>query len=313
MGSKKVGFIGLGSIGKPMANNILRKGFDLRVFDIRPEPMKELEAKGAKAAKNPKELSSQVDVVITMVPGPRETREVILGTNGIIEGLRPGSILIDMSTSSPALTKEMAHKLDEIGCKMIDAPVTRGIPDAVKGTLVIMAGGDPAVLDQCREVLECMASEILHIGPCGLGHAMKLVNNMISQTEVVSICGALALGTQAGIDLNKIFEVISRGTGNSFMFQYKAPRILRRDFEPGGSVDISYKDLDLATTMAQELGVPLLLPNTALEIYKEAKVAGLSKKDSTAIITLFEQHLGRKIGDPLPFLNPLKRPKGKGK
>ena len=243
MGSKKVGFIGLGSIGKPMANNILRNGFDLRVFDVRPEPMKELEAKGAKVARDPKELSSQVDVVITMVPGPRETREVVFGTNGIIEGMRAGSILIDMSTSSPTLTKEIARKFDEIGCKMIDAPVTRGIPDAVKGTLVIMVGGDPRVLDQCRDVLECMGSEIFHIGTNGLGHAMKLVNNMICQTEIVSICGALALGTQAGIDLNKIFEVITRGTGNSFMFQYKGPRILQRDFEPGGSVDILIKIL----------------------------------------------------------------------
>jgi 3-hydroxyisobutyrate dehydrogenase-like beta-hydroxyacid dehydrogenase len=297
MVSKKVGFIGLGSIGKPMANNILRKGYDLKVFDIRSEPMKELEAKGAKVAKDPKELSSQVDVVITMVPGPRDTREVVFGTNGVIEGLRPGSILIDMSTSSPTLTKEIARKLDEIGCKMIDAPVTRGIPDAVKGTLVIMVGGDPMVLDQCRDILECMASEIIHIGTNGLGHAMKLVNNMISQTEIVSICGAFALGTQAGIDLNKIFDVITRGTGNSFMFQYKAPRILQRNFEPGGSVDISYKDLDLATTMARDLGVPLLIPNIALEIYKAAKAVGLSKKDSTSIITLFEYYLGRKIGE----------------
>lgn len=297
MVSRKVGFIGLGSIGKPMANNILRKGYDLRVFDLRSEPMKELEARGAKLAKNPKELSSQVDVVITMVLGPRETREVVFGTNGVIEGLRPGSILIDMSTSSPTLTKEIAHKLGEIGCKMIDAPVTRGIPDAEKGTLVTMVGGDPTVLDQCRDILECMASEIIHIGTNGLGHAMKLVNNMICQTEIVSICGAFALGTQAGIDLHTLFDVITRGTGNSFMFQYKAPRILKRDFEPGGSVDIAYKDLDLATAMARDLGVPLLIPNVALEIYKAAKAVGLSKKDNTSIITLFEHYLGRKIGE----------------
>lgn len=298
MGARKVGFIGLGSIGKPMALNILKRGFDLSVFDVRPEPMKELEAKGAKASRNPKELSSRVDVVISMVPGPRETREVVFGPNGIIEGLRPGSILIDMSTSSPALTREIACKLDEIECKMIDAPVSRGIPDAVKGTLAIMVGGDPGVLDRCRDVLECMGSEIFHIGVNGLGHAMKLVNNMIGQTEIVSICGALALGTQAGIDLHKIFEVLSRSTGNSFMFQYKGPRILRRDFEPGGSVDIAYKDLDLATSLARDLGVPLLLPNIALEVYKEAKAVGLSKKDNTSIITLFERYLGRKIADP---------------
>lgn len=297
MVSRKVGFIGLGSIGKPMANNILRKGYDLRVFDLRSEPMKELEARGAKLAKNPKELSSQVDVVITMVLGPRETREVVFGTNGVIEGLRPGSILIDMSTSSPTLTKEIVHKLGEIGCKMLDAPVTRGIPDAEKGTLATMIGGDPTVLDQCRDILECMASEIIHIGTNGLGHAMKLVNNMICQTEIVSICGAFALGTQAGIDLHTLFDVITRGTGNSFMFQYKAPRILKRDFEPGGSVDIAYKDLDLATAMARDLGVPLLIPNVALEIYKAAKAVGLSKKDNTSIITLFEHYLGRKIGE----------------
>ena len=299
MASKKVGFIGLGSIGKPMAKNILKKGFDLRVFDIRPEPMKELEAMGAKVAGNARELSSQVDVVISMVPGPRETRELVFGANGIMETLKPGSILVDMSTSSPPLTKEIAGKLAERGCKMIDAPVTRGIPDAEKGTLVILVGGDRLVLEQCRDILECMGTDIMYIGTNGMGHAMKLVNNMIAQTEIVSICGAFALGTQAGIDPNTIFDVITRGTGNSFMFQYKGPRLLQRNFEPGGSVNISYKDLDLATTMARDLGVPLLLPNIALETYKAAKAVGLSKKDSTSIITLFEYYLGRKIGDPV--------------
>jgi 3-hydroxyisobutyrate dehydrogenase len=297
MALKKVGFIGLGSIGKPMAKNILKKRGDLRVFDIRPEPMKELEAMGAKVAENPRDLSSQVDVVITMVPGPQETREVVFGANGIIESLRPDSILIDMSTSSPPLTREIARKLAEIGCKMIDAPVTRGIPDAEKGTLVILVGGDRLALEQCRDILECMGTDIMHIGTNGMGHAMKLVNNMLAQTEVVSICGAFALGTQAGIAPDTIFDVITRATGNSFMFQYKGPRILQRNFEPGGSVNISYKDLDLATTMARDLGVPLLLPNIALEIYKAAKAVGLSKKDSTSIIILFEHYLGRKIGD----------------
>ena len=298
MGSKKVGFIGLGSIGKPMARNILKKGFELHVLDVRPEPMKDFEAQGAKISRSPKELASQVYVVINMVPGPRETREVVFAKDGLIEGLRPGSILIDMSTGSPTLTREIARKLEEIGCKMIDAPVSGGIPNAEKGTLTIMAGGDAGALDQCRDVLGCMGSEIIHMGGNGLGHAMKLVNNMVCQTEVVSFCGALALGTQAGIDLNKIFEVLGRSTGNSYMFQYKGPRILRRDFEPGGSVDIAFKDLNLATTLARELGVPLPLPNIALEVYQEAKAVGLSKKDNTVIITLFERYMGRKIADP---------------
>jgi len=295
--SKKVGFIGLGSIGKPMANNILRKGYDLWVLDIRPEPMKELEAKGAKTCKNPKELSSLTDAIITMVPGPRETREVVFGTNGVIEGLRTGSILIDMSTSSPLLTQEIACKLAGMGCMMLDAPVTRGIPDAEKGSLGIMVGGDPAVLEQCRDILQCMAIDIMYIGKNGMGHAMKLVNQTISHTEIVSICGAFALGTQAGIDPQTIFDVLSRATGNSYMLQYKGLRLLNRNFEPGASVDIAYKDLDLATTMARDLSVPLLLPNIALETFKAAKAVGLAKKDSTSIITLFEYYLGRSIAE----------------
>jgi 3-hydroxyisobutyrate dehydrogenase-like beta-hydroxyacid dehydrogenase len=238
------------------------------------------------------------DVIITIVPGPRETREVIFGKNGVIEGLRPPSILIDMSTSLPALTKEIACKLAQMGCKMLDAPVTRGIPDAEKGTLGVMVGGNQQVLDECRDILECMAKDIMYIGTNGMGHAMKLVNQTVSHTEIISICGAFALGTQAGIDAEKIFNVLSQATGNSYMLQYKGPRLLNRNFQPGAAVDIAYKDLDLATTMARDLNVPLFLPNIALEIFKAGKAVGLSKKDSTSIITVFEHYLGRKITDP---------------
>lgn len=204
--SKKVGFIGLGNMGKPMALNVLRKGYDLAVFDVRSEPIREIAAMGVRVSRNPKELSSQVNVVITMLPGPPEVREVILGENGVIEGLRPGPTVIDMSTSSPTLTKEIARKLAEVGCKMIDAPVTRGILAAQKGTLAIMVGGDPIVLDECRDILGAMATDIMYIGDNGMGHAMKLVNQIIIHTELVLICEAFAVGTQAGIDPNTIFN-----------------------------------------------------------------------------------------------------------
>jgi 2-hydroxy-3-oxopropionate reductase len=185
-----------------MASNIVKKGYDLTVLDIRTEPMKDLEAKGAKIATNPKELSSQVDVVITMLLGPPEIREVILGEDGVIKGLKSGSVVIDMSTSSPTLTREIAWRLEKIGCKMLDSPVTGGIPAAEKGTLALMVGGDSTVLKECRDILESMATDIIYIGTNGMGHIMKLVNQLIFHTGIISICEAFALGVKAGIDPN---------------------------------------------------------------------------------------------------------------
>ena len=294
--SKRVGFIGLGNMGKPMSLNVLKNGFDLTVHDIRPEPVKALEAMGAKTALNPAELSSQVDVIITILPGPTEIREVILGENGVIKGLRSDSILIDMSTSSPALTKKIASRLSQKGSKMLDAPVSLSTAGAeAKGALTIMVGGDAEVLDECRNILQAMATQIVHVGTNGMGHAMKLVNQMIIHTGLVSICEAFAVGVQAGLDPRIIFEVVSRASGNSFIFQYKAPRILSGNFDPGSTVDILYKDLNVATEFSKELGVPLTLSNVALEVYKAARALGLSNKDGTSIIKLFEQYIERKI------------------
>lgn len=295
--SQRIGLIGLGNMGKPMCINILKRGYDLTVFDIRPEPMRGLESVGARVAKSPRDLSSQVNIIITMLPGPKEVEEVILGENGVIGGLKPDSVVIDMSTSSPILTKKISIKIQEKKCHMLDAPVSRGLPAAESGTLAVMVGGDISVFNECKALLGSMAKDITYIGTNGMGHAMKLVNQLISHTQLVSICEAFVLGTQAGIDPRTIFKVVSQASGDSFIFQYKAPRILKRDFVPGATVDILYKDLDLATEFGREMGVPLILTNVAREIYQAAKAVGLSRKDGTSIITLFETFAKCKIGE----------------
>jgi len=290
---KRVGFVGLGNMGKPMSLNLLKKGVDLTVFEVRSEAMEDLLARGAKGAESPKTLAAQVDVVITMLPGPPEIREAVLGATGLVTGLRPQSVLIDMSTSSPTLTKELAQRLAEIQCEVLDAPVTRGIPAAESGTLTIMVGGNRAALETCRDLLEAMGSEILYIGNHGMGHAMKLVNQLISHTELVAICEAFALGTRAGLEPQTIFDVVTRASGNSFIFQYKAPRIVHHNYEPGFTVDLLYKDLDLAAGLGRELGVPLFLTNLAVQVGQAARALGLSKKDGASMVTLYEKPLDR--------------------
>ena len=293
--SSKIGFIGLGNMGNPMSLNLVKKGFDLTVFDLNIDRMQELTRSGAAAAISPRDLASRVDVVITMLPGPPEIRQAVFGAEGILGGLHPGACLIDMSTSSPVLSRQIAERLTAHQCEMLDAPVTKGIPAAKNGTLTVMVGGPERILNDCRSILEAMATEIIRVGNHGMGHAMKLVNQLISHSELVAICEAFALGTQAGLDPQTIFDVVTRASGNSFIFQYKAPRILKRDFEPGFALDILYKDLELTTELGRDLRVPLFLANTAAQVCQVGRAMGLAKKDGTALVSIFEHYLGRQI------------------
>ncbi|MGI6226096.1 MAG: NAD(P)-dependent oxidoreductase [Peptococcales bacterium] len=288
----RIGFIGVGIMGKPMCKNLLKKGFQVTVIAHKNiQPVEELKEMGASVATSRVELANNSDVLITVLPGPKEVEEVCFGEDSIVKGLKPGSIYIDMSTSSPALSKEICKRLTDYGVKMLDAPISRGVPAAEKGTLITLVGGEEKVLDECRHVLEAMASDILHMGPIGSGHSAKLVNNVKIMTEMVLICESLALGLKSGIEPQKLFDAISLSSGNSFYFQYKVPRMLKGEFEPGGSVDIGFKDIYLALEWAREIGVPMLLPALAQQVYQTAREKGLSGKDNASIIKIYEELL----------------------
>lgn len=288
----RIGFIGVGIMGKPMCKNLLEKGFEVTIVAHKNiQPVEELEKMGAKVAISKTELANKSDVLITVLPGPKEVEEVCFGEDGIVKGARPGSILIDMSTNSPALTKDICKRLTKYGIKMLDAPISRGVPAAENGTLITLVGGEMEVLNECKHILEAMATDIIYMGPTGTGHAAKLVNNVKIMSEMVLICEALALGLKSGIEPQKLFDAISLSSGNSFYFQYKVPRMLNGEFEPGGSVDIGFKDINLALDWAREIGVPMLLPSIAQQIYQTAREKGLSNQDNSSLIKLYEEIL----------------------
>ena len=286
-----VGFVGLGQMGGPMAENILKKGHPLVAYDIDRSKVERFVGLGVQAASGPADVARRARTVISMVDTTSQAEEVIVGPGGFIETAKPGDVIISMSTIDPMALKSMHRKLDERGIDIIDAPVTGMEKGAKAGTLKAYVGGDPAALERARPILQAMTSEITHFGAIGQGIAMKLVNNMLMQVNRILIIEALVLGAKAGLDPKQMVETILGTTGNSVAFEYSAPRILARDFD-GIRMDITYKDLELQTSLAKSLGVPLFMAPVAQQVYQMARAIGLGDKDGTAIVQLYEQWTG---------------------
>jgi 3-hydroxyisobutyrate dehydrogenase len=290
-----VGLIGLGMMGSGMAANILKAGHSLIVYDIDPSKNAHFAELGAVAAESPADVAQQAHIVITMVDTTAQSEDVIIRSGGIIDGAQSGDVVICMSTIDPMSVKAMHGILSAKGIGMIDAPVSGMIKGAREGTLRAFVGGEAATLEVCRSVLESMTSEIIHVGALGQGLVMKLINNMLYKVSSIAAIEAMVLGVKAGLDPQMMLDVIGRSTGNSPAFQYRAQRMIKRDFE-GVRLDISYKDMVLETSLGRSLQVPLLLPNVCLQIYEMGRAAGLGSKDATALVTIYEQITGVKIG-----------------
>jgi 3-hydroxyisobutyrate dehydrogenase-like beta-hydroxyacid dehydrogenase len=292
----KVGFIGLGAMGGPMALNLMKHGFSLVVHDIDPKKLEPAAAMGAAVAQSPEAVAATAERTISMVETTDQAEAVIIGEHGIINGAGPGHIVLCMSTIDPFAARRFADRLAERGIAMLDAPVSGGTVRAKSGELSVIVGGAPETYAACEDLFRAMGKNLFHVGPLGLGLAMKLVNNMLGQVSTVAIAEALVFGVKAGLDPHKIYEVIRVSTGSSVQFENRVPRMLRRDFTPGGTIDISYKDQDLETSFAKRLGVPLLLANLTQQVYQMARAQGLNKEDGSAIIKVFEEFAGVKIG-----------------
>ena len=292
----KVGFIGLGAMGGPMALNLLKHGFSLVVHDIDAGKLEPAWSQGAVGGIIARGRCFQVERTISMVETTDQAEAVIIGEHGIIKTARPGHIVLSMSTIDPFAARRFADRLAERGIAMLDAPVSGGTVRAISGELSVIVGGEARTYAACEDLFRAMGSNLFHVGELGHGLAMKLVNNMLGQVATVAIAEALVFGVKAGLDPHKIYEVIRASTGNSVQFENRVPRMLRRDFAPGGTIDISYKDQDLETSYAKRLGVPLLLANLTQQVYQMARAAGLNKEDGSAIIKLFENLAGVKIG-----------------
>jgi 3-hydroxyisobutyrate dehydrogenase-like beta-hydroxyacid dehydrogenase len=231
-----------------------------------------------------------------MVEATAQAESVIAGERGIIHAAKSGHIVISMSTIDPLVAKRLADLLGARGVAMLDAPVSGGTERANSGELSVIVGGPAETFEACRDLFKAMGTKIFHVGGLGQGLAMKLVNNMLVQVNMVAVAEALVLGVKAGLDPKTIYEVVRVSTGTSSAFERGAARMLARDFSPAGTVDISFKDQELETAFAKQLGAPLLLANVSQQVYQMARAAGLGKQDGTAIIQVLERLAGVKVG-----------------
>ena len=289
-----VGFVGLGQMGGPMTDNLLKKGHKVVVYDIDKAKVDRFVGLGAQAGTGPADVARRAGTLISMVDTTAQAEEVIAGPGGFIETAQAGDVVISMGTIDPMALRKIQPRLAAKGIALIDSPVTGMEKGAIEGALKAYVGGDPAALEQVRPVLQSMTSEITHMGELGNGIAMKLVNNMLFQVNRVLIIEALALGAKAGLDPAQMVEIIGKTTGNSVGFQYAAPKILARQFE-GIRMDITYKDVELQATLAKSLGMPMFMAQAALQVYQMGKAMGLGGNDAVACVQLYEQWTGVQV------------------
>jgi len=286
----RIGFIGIGSMGKPMSINLLRAGYELTVYDIRKEAMEAPVRSGAKAATSPKEVAQASDIVLTSLPTPEALEDVVLGADGVLEGARKGGILIDTSTVSPSTIKKIWAEAKDRGLMVLEAPVSGGVIGAEAGTLTVIVGGDRPVFERCHEILKVLGENIHHVGDVGSGNTVKLVNNLISLVNVVVLSEGMVLGVMAGIEPETLHNVIKVSSGRSYALEVKLPRhISKGDFKQGFALELACKDLGLALDLGREIGVPLFVTSVARQIYELARARGMSRLDHTAVITLLEE------------------------
>lgn len=287
--NKKIGFIGLGIMGKPMSKNLLKAGYDVTVCDINAAAVGEVVALGAKSAATAKEVAAQTEIIITMLPNSPQVKAVVLGENGIIDGARPGTIVVDMSSIAPLAAQEVAKALAAKNVEMLDAPVSGGEPKAIEGTLSIMVGGKQAIFDECLPILKCMGASAVLVGEVGAGNVTKLANQIIVALNIAALSEALVLATKAGVDPELVFNAIKGGLAGSTVMNAKAPLMLDRKFDPGFRINLHIKDLANVMETAHEIGVPLPLTSGVMEILQALKVDGLGNADHGAIVRYYEK------------------------
>ena len=285
----KIGFIGLGIMGKPMSKNLFKAGYKLVVLDLNRSAVDELVSLGAEKAATPKEVADICEYIITMLPDSPEVKEVVLGKNGLIEGLKAGSVLIDMSSISPIVSRELSHKLEEKGVEMLDAPVSGGEPKAIEGTLSVMVGGKRDVFNKCYPILKSMAASVVHTGSIGAGNVTKLANQIIVALNIAAMSEALVLAGKAGVEPELVYQAIRGGLAGSTVLDAKAPLVMDRKFKPGFRIRLHIKDLKNALDTSHEIGVPLPLTSAVMEIMQALRVDDMGEDDHGSLIRYYEK------------------------
>jgi len=286
---KRIGFIGLGIMGAPMARNLLKAGYALAVHDIVSEKVRALADAGAQAAGSAREAAARSDVVITMLPNSPEVRQAVLGPDGVLEGARPGTILVDMSSIAPLASRRIAEEVSRKGVVMLDAPVSGGEPKAIEGKLAIMVGGPTEAFEQVRPILAVMGSAVTHVGGIGSGNVAKLANQIIVALNIAAMSEAMVLATKAGVSAEKVYQAIRGGLAASAVLEAKMPLVLKGNFRPGFRIELHIKDLLNALDTAHAVGVPLPLSSAVTEILQALKIDGKGADDHGGIIQFYER------------------------
>ena len=296
--AEKVGFIGLGIMGRPMAKNLMEAGCELVVHNRSPEKAEELAKEGnATAAASPGQVAQACDIVITMLPDSPDVEAVVAGEGGVLEGIRDGALLVDMSTISPVVTEELSEKVREKGASMLDAPVSGGDVGAIEGALSIMVGGSEEDFERARPLFDVMGKAATHVGPIGAGQVVKACNQIVVALTIEAVSEALVLGSKGGVKPEKLVEALSGGLAGSAVMEAKKEKFFSHDFEPGFRIELHHKDLGIALAAGREYGVAL--PATAIvdQMLEALKAKGRGDRDHSALLTLLEEAAQHEIGE----------------
>ena len=291
----KIGFIGLGIMGKPMAKNLMKAGHELVVYDVIAANVDNVVAAGAQAGASSKDVAEQCSFIITMLPNSPHVKTVVMGENGVLEGAQAGTVLVDLSSIAPLASQEIAAACGEKGVKMLDAPVSGGEPKAIDGTLAIMVGGDKELFDQVKDVLAVMGSSVVYCGTIGAGNTTKLANQIIVAANIAACAEAFILAKKAGVDPAVVFEAIKGGLAGSTVMNAKVPMMLERDFNPGFKIDLHIKDLNNAIDTGHGVGSPLPLTAQVMEMMQWLRKEKCGQDDHSALAKYYEYLAGVKI------------------
>ena len=293
-----IGFIGLGIMGKPMARNLLKAGYTLVVYDVAPGPVAELTGAGAAAGESSSDTARRVEMVITMLPDGPDVEKAVLGPGGVLEGARPGAMVVDMSSISPTVSQKVAAACSEKGVEFLDAPVSGGEPKAVDGTLAIMVGGKPEVFEKALPVLQKMGSSVTLTGPAGAGNVTKLANQIMVACNIAAMGEALVLATRAGLDPEVVFNAVKGGLAGSTVLNAKAPMVIARNFKPGFRIRLHQKDLRNALLAAESMKVSLPITSLVQQMLMALMNEGKGDLDHSAIVTFIEGMAGIEVKKP---------------
>lgn len=285
----KIGFIGLGIMGRPMARNLLKAGHELIVLDFNEDAVKELKDAGAYSAATPAEVLKQTNLVITMLPNSPHVKAVALGENGLIEAAAPGKVLIDMSSIAPGASQEISAALLGRGMEMLDAPVSGGEPKAIDGTIAVMVGGEKEIFTKYKSILDAMAGSVVYVGKIGAGNTTKLCNQVVVALNIAAVSEAMILAKKAGVDPDLVFQAIRGGLAGSTVMDAKVPMMMDRNFKPGFRIDLHIKDMTNALETSRAVGAPLPLAAHVMEIMQAIKLDGCGVEDHSSIVKFYEK------------------------